>query len=205
MGVASILAQSFDLAPADGFAAPFAVVLSSIGRSDNLIEGRSYCLAEVESIRRLVCAAESDTPHLLLLLADEIFRGTNPEERVAGASAVLSFMARRPHLIMAATHDLELVRLLEATYASFHFRETVDERGLVFDYTIRPGPASTFNAIALLQLTGYTEDIVASARLCLGELSHQHAVFGANLQAGLEGCPGETSGTAAPARVPPPV
>jgi hypothetical protein len=165
VGVASILAQSLDLVPAESFSAPRAVVRSSIGRSDNLIEGRSYYLAEVESILRLVHAAEEDTPHLLL--ADEIFRGTNPEERVAGAMAVLGFMARPPHLVMAATHDLELVRLLEGAYTAFHFRETVDEHGLQFDYAIRPGPAASFNAITLLELTGYPDDVVAAARRLL--------------------------------------
>ncbi|MBI2839729.1 MAG: hypothetical protein HYX75_15565 [Acidobacteria bacterium] len=149
--------------------------LTSIGRSDNLIEGKSYYLAEVESILRLVRASTSGDRYLLV--ADELFRGTNPEERIAGAAEVLRFMAKQPHFVFAATHDADLVRLLCPDYSPFHFTETLDSNGLSFDYTIRPGACTSHNAIALLEHVGYPEAIVARAR-SLAEALERGAAIG---------------------------
>jgi DNA mismatch repair ATPase MutS len=162
LGVNAVLAQTFDFALAGAYVMPVCRVITSIGRADNLVAGRSYYLAEVESILRLVHAATANEIHLLL--ADEVFRGTNPEERVAGATAVLRWLAQGDHIVLAATHDLELVTLLRDTYTSHHFAESIDADGFHFDFTIRPGPSTTRNAINLLERTGYPPALVAQAR-----------------------------------------
>lgn len=162
LGVNAVLAQTFDFALATAYTMPFCRVLTSISRADSLVEGRSYYLAEVESILRLVRVAEARDLHLLL--ADEIFRGTNPEERVAGAAAVLGWLAQGDHIVLAATHDLELVNLLVPTYTSYHFAESIDARGLSFDFVIRPGPSTTRNALNLMERAGYPAMLVQQAR-----------------------------------------
>ncbi len=169
IGVNAVLARAIDLACADAWVMPPLRVLTSIGRADNLIEGRSYYLAEVESILRLVRAANGDARHLFI--ADEVFRGTNPEERMAAGTAVLRHLARPPHLVLAATHDHEMVALLAAAYGCYHFAEALDEHGLSFDYRLRPGPATTRNAIALLEHMGYPPAVLDEAR----RLVRQHA------------------------------
>ena len=63
------------------YAAPVFNVRSSIGRSDDLLSGKSYYIAEVESLLGLVEASSNPAPHLFLL--DELFRGTNAVERIA--------------------------------------------------------------------------------------------------------------------------
>jgi DNA mismatch repair ATPase MutS len=162
LGVNAVLAQTLGLVFARSYTMPILVVRTSIGRADNLIEGRSYYLAEVESVRRLVEVRDAEPIHLLL--ADELFRGTNPDERIAAASEVLRHLAATRHLVLAATHDLELVELLAHRYRSFHFSETVAEHGLRFDYRLRPGPCRTRNAIALLEHAGYPAELVRRAR-----------------------------------------
>jgi hypothetical protein len=168
VGVNAVLAQAFDIALAESYTMPYLRVLTAIGRADNIIEGRSYYLAEVESILRLVRAAESSEYHLLM--ADEVFRGTNPDERVAGATEVLRYLGQSPHLILAATHDLELVHLLAEEYDSYHFSESLDSGGLCFDYRIRPGACTNRNAINLLQHVGYPQSVVDRARLLAASL-----------------------------------
>jgi DNA mismatch repair ATPase MutS len=57
---------------------------------------------------------------------------------------------------LVSTHDLELVKLADedARISTHHFRETVDERGLVFDYHLRPGPCPTTNALKIMAREG---------------------------------------------------
>lgn len=165
MGVNAVLAQSLYTVYADRWRAPFFRVRTSIGRADSIMEGKSYYLAEVESVRALVRSKASGRQHLFLL--DEIFRGTNTSERVAAAYAVLSYLNRGTDLVFVATHDIEVIDLLGGVYAPHHFREEVMARGLSFDYRLRPGSSSTRNAIALLELMQYPDELVADARAAL--------------------------------------
>jgi len=132
-----------------------------LGRTDSLIEGKSYYLAEVESVLALVRAKEDGQQHLFLL--DEIYRGTNTTERVAAAYAVLAWLNRGLDVVIVATHDLELRDLLGDAYDTHHFREQVADENLTFDYRIQTGPSSTRNAIALLKVMQYPAALVADA------------------------------------------
>jgi hypothetical protein len=165
LGVNAILAQALNTVCASRWHAPFLTVRSSIRRVDSLLDGRSQYLAEVESARALVEAKSEAGQHLFIL--DEVFRGTNTVERVAAAYAVLKYLTRGTDLVIVATHDLELLPLLGDRFAVYHFRESVTEHSLTFDYLLRPGVSSTRNAIALLKLVGYPEDIVADALSCV--------------------------------------
>jgi len=161
IGLDALLGSTFFTCPARSWEAPFFAVVSAIGRSESLAEGTSYYLGEVRRVRDLVRAAKSGRPHLFLL--DELFRGTNTIERIAAGKAVLTHLARGPHVTLVSTHDIELVPLLAASHAPYHFREEVADGSLVFDYRLRPGPSSTRNAIALLASAGYPEDLVEDA------------------------------------------
>jgi hypothetical protein len=168
VGVTAVLAQTINTCLAETYEAPAYVVRSCIGRADDPSSGKSYYLMEVESVLALVRAAETVTPHLFLF--DELFRGTNAVERIAAGEAVLrSLLAATPsgeaapHVVLAATHDQDLVDLLAGVYASYHFTDTIDDMGLSFDYQLQPGPATTRNAIALLRLRGAPPQLVAQA------------------------------------------
>ena len=173
IGVAVVMAQALDACLAAGYAAPELVVASCIGRADNLVEGKSYYLAEVEAVLTLVRAAETSTPHLLLF--DELFRGTNVIERLAAGESVLRAIAGpgKPHYVIAATHDGELVPRLAGAYLPFHFEGRIGPAGLEFDYRLAPGPASTRNAIDLLELNGAPAEIVELARRRAEELDRE--------------------------------
>ncbi len=161
LGVSAVLAQTLNTVCASQWRGPMLRVRTSIQRADNLFAGKSYYLAEVESVLTLVRAKESGEQHLFLL--DEIFRGTNTTERVAAAYAVLAYLNTGHDLAVAATHDIELLELLKGAYAMHHFREQVADDGLTFDYLIQPGASSTRNAIALLKVMHYPNSLVADA------------------------------------------
>jgi MutS domain V len=169
VAVNAILAQTVHTALASRYRAPMLRVMSTVNVRDDLGGGKSYYLDEVESVLRLVRAAGSPASPAspCLFIVDEMFRGTNPVERVAAAAEILAHLARAD-VVLAATHDLEIGSLVAETFDSGHFEEQITGTGLTFDYRLRPGPCLSRNAIALLRLSGYPAAIVdAAARRAL--------------------------------------
>lgn len=168
VGVATVMAQTVNTCLCDAYTAPLFVVRTCIGRADEPESGKSYYLVEVDAVLDLVGASRARTPHLILF--DELFRGTNTIERVAAGEAVLVSLLQpdsdgvaAPHLVLAATHDQELVGLLDGLYTPAHFADTVSHSGVTFDYRLRSGRSSTRNAIALLARRGAPADLVSRA------------------------------------------
>lgn len=161
LGVNAVIAQTIHTACAGQWRAPMLHVRTSIGRTDSITEGKSYYLAEVESVAALVHAKADGAQYLFLL--DEIFRGTNTTERIAAGYAVLSYLNRGSDLVVVATHDIELIELLGDRYATRHFREELAKGQMTFDYRIHDGPSSSRNAIALLEVVKLPADLVAEA------------------------------------------
>ena len=175
VGVNAVLAQTINTCLARRYEAPVYQVRSCIGREDDLVAGKSYYLVEVESVLALVRASQATAPHLFIF--DELFRGTNAVERIAAGEAVLRALLQqqRHHVVLAATHDGELVELLSGSYAVYHFGDSIGPNGLSFDYHLTPGPATSRNAIALLQLNGAPESLVAQALSRATELDQRRA------------------------------
>jgi len=167
VGVNAVLAQTIHTCLARQYRAPVFHVRSCIGRADDLLAGKSYYIVEVEALLELVRASDDTAPHLFLL--DELFRGTNAVERIAAGHAVLVELrqsrrgAPKPHVVLAATHDGELVDLVSDTFDAYHFGDSVGPDGLMFDHRLQHGPATTRNAIALLRLHGAPETLLAQA------------------------------------------
>ncbi|HVG56440.1 MAG TPA: hypothetical protein VM846_18520 [Vicinamibacterales bacterium] len=175
VGVTTVMAQSLHTCFAASYAAPLLTVRSRIGRADDLLAGKSYYLVEVEALLALVRASTSPTPHMFLL--DEMFRGTNAVERIAaGQSVLVEFIQHgRPHVVIAATHDTELVDLLTGLYAPCHFGDNLTDETLTFDYRLRSGRATSRNAIALLHLNGAPSALVERALASAADLDRQKA------------------------------
>jgi hypothetical protein len=177
VGVNAVLAQSINTCLARHYEAPIYQVRSCIGRADDLIAGKSYYLVEVESVLGLVKASEQSAPHLFIF--DELFRGTNAVERIAAGEAVLRALIGpdRAHVVLAATHDAELVDLLREQYEVYHLGDAIGPNGLTFDYRLTPGPATSRNALALLKLNGAPESLVAHALERAAELDRQRQLL----------------------------
>jgi hypothetical protein len=176
VGVTVAMAQSINTCFAADYIAPILQVQSCIGRADDLVAGKSYYIVEVEEVLSRVRASTQEQPHLFLF--DELFRGTNAVERIAAGEAVLRELIRdsgrgRNHVVLAATHDAELVELLRDEYQAFHFTDSIGPEGLMFDHRLAPGPATTRNAIALLELNGAPPAVVKAALARAAELDRQ--------------------------------
>lgn len=161
LGVNQLLAQTLYFCHAEHAELRFAHIITSMRRDDDIVHGKSFYYKEVERVKLLLDSVQNDTP--LLILLDEIFRGTNTVERIAASCEVLRYLNTPKSMVCAATHDIELAELLKVEYVFFHFREEIIDHALNFDYTIRPGVTSTRNAIAILELMDYPEQIVRNA------------------------------------------
>lgn len=178
VGVTTVMAQAINTCFARDYRAPIVHVQSCIGRSDDLLAGKSYYIVEVEEVLSRVKASASQEPHLFLF--DELFRGTNAVERIAAGEAVLRELLgnagyARNHVVIAATHDAELVDLLRGDYEACHFADSIGPDGLTFDYRLVPGPATTRNAITLLELHGAPPALIAGALARAAELDRSRS------------------------------
>lgn len=140
-------------------------VFTSMALRDDLLAGESYFVTEIKSLRRILEAVRRGP---CACFVDEILRGTNTPERLAASTAVLRWLHGQDCLCAAATHDLELTRILREEYACFHFRERLENGEILFDYRLYPGPSRTRNAIGLLRVMGLDADIVDEAERLAG-------------------------------------
>ncbi len=156
-----LLAQTIYTTLTRRYRAPVLRVRTLMSASDDVQRNRSYYYAELEGAKALLEPSARATRTLVVL--DELFRGTNTSERIGAGKAVLEALAQAGHFVFAATHDRELVGLLEERFDAYHFGEDVVGGALVFPYDLRKGPSTTRNAIVLMRIVGFPEGVVADA------------------------------------------
>ncbi len=145
----------------DQFAMPRMSVFSAIRISDDLMNDKSYYFEEVLTIKEMLEKCENDSPNLFLL--DELFKGTNTIERISAGKAVLSSLAHDKNIVFVSTHDIELADLLKEEYDLYHFCEILSDKTVDFDYKLKEGKLKTRNAIRILQINNYPEQIIEEA------------------------------------------
>ena len=158
-GLNAVLAQAGAPVCAEAMALPPVRVQTSMRTADSLSEGLSQYMAELNRIRKVVEGARREDNAALYLL-DEPLQGTNEAERRVAVQLILGHLLDAGAIGAVATHDLHLdetERLLEAARA-VHLVGTVREGKegplLSFDYRLRPGRATSTNALALLRAAG---------------------------------------------------
>ncbi|MGL4990294.1 MAG: MutS-related protein [Sarcina sp.] len=169
LGLNIILAQSFNFVHAKKYKSDFLNFVSSISPEDDINAGKSYYIAEAESVLRIIHALDGKLK--VFCAIDEIFRGTNPVERIAASEEILKYIQARNSISIVATHDKELTDLLKDTHDFYHFSESVDQKtGLSFDYKLKKGVLKTRNAIKLLKFIGYPDEIINGAFKSIGKI-----------------------------------
>lgn len=160
VGLNVLMAQTFGFAFCREYQASFMRLLSSISRNDNLLEGKSYFLAEAEIILDMIKV--SNNKHTSLIIIDEIFRGTNTKERIEASVGVLNYLANQNTIVFVATHDLEIKDRTNNKYTNYHFGESVGAQGIEFDYKLKEGTIVVGNALKILKFLGYPEEMFES-------------------------------------------
>ncbi|HSM06383.1 MAG TPA: hypothetical protein VK858_17305 [Longimicrobiales bacterium] len=165
IGLAVVLARAGGPVCATELHLPPVRLFTSMRVRDSVEAGVSYFMAELLRLKALLDAApQPDAPGdepPLLYLVDEVLQGTNSEERQVAGRRLIRHLLRRRAIGAVTTHDLDLHRgpRVQPHAVLVHFRESVDEEGhgLTFDYRLRPGLATTRNALLLAERIGLTE------------------------------------------------
>lgn len=121
---------------------------------DNLDENISSFYAEILRIKLVIEAAKSGKKVFFLL--DEIFKGTNSQDRHDGARILIEQLVKLQAVGLVSTHDLELCNLEQekSWLVNYNFREYYKNNKINFDYILRRGKSETQNAKHLMKLAG---------------------------------------------------
>ena len=142
---------------------------TSVEATDALERGLSLFMAELLRIKAIVDAARAPADCPLLFIADEMLRGTNARDRHTALIAILGQLVAAGASGVVATHDPDLAadERLRPHIRPFHMLEQFRVDGAAtsmwFDYRLRPGLATTRNAIQLLELVGLGGDVAGRA------------------------------------------
>lgn len=130
-------------------------LISSMRVTDNLAENTSTFYAELKKLKSII---ETVNKHeKVLILLDEILRGTNSLDRHTGSAALIKQLIRKSAVALIATHDVELAKLeneYPGNISNYHFDVQVEGEELYFDYKLKQGICTSLNASLLMKKIG---------------------------------------------------
>ncbi len=126
----------------------------SIGIHDSLLHSKSRFQAEVERLKWILNLARTGN---VLFLLDEVLGGTNSNDRLFGARAIIRQLAEKGAIGLVTTHDLaltEVVNALDGRAINVHFEEHYENGQMLFDYRMRPGVLTRTNGLNVMAALG---------------------------------------------------
>ena len=153
-GINLVLAYAGAPVCASSFGASIMEICTCMRIKDNLEENISSFYAELLRIKKIV--SESESGKRVFFLLDEIFKGTNSQDRHTGARVLINKLSLTNSIGLVSTHDLELCDLEQKNdkIVNYNFREYYEDGKIHFDYKLRLGPSTTRNALHLMKLAG---------------------------------------------------
>ncbi len=161
IGLNTILARVGAPVCAASLITPPLTIATSMSVQDSLADGVSFFMAELQRIKQIVnlTIEENKKGRIVLFLLDEILQGTNTVERREIVQRVIAHLVRNHAMGAITTHDLALAEVEELTEHAdlIHFREHFErdpdgKPKMTFDYKVRPGVATTTNALKILEV-----------------------------------------------------
>lgn len=147
VGVNQILKNACGWALAKNFNSPDINVYTSLRINDLLTEGISTFYAEILRMKKI---NNNLINGRILVLIDEIFKGTNHDERITASLKLIDKLNEYKALFIISTHDFELANAKNIT--NYHFSDEYIDDKIHFDYKIKKGVSDTKNALYLLKL-----------------------------------------------------
>ena len=161
LGLLVLMHQSGLLVPAREARLPvYRSVHLDIGDRQSIADRLSTFSARVQAIARMSETLEA--PALVLL--DEVGSGTDPEEGVALAIAVIDHFRRRGARVLATTHLEALKAYAATTEACGNAAMQIDEASGVPTYRLAQGVPGRSSALEMAARLGLPRDILAEAR-----------------------------------------
>lgn len=147
-----VLAYAGGYVYADEMSCSFMHIMTSMRVKDNVEEGISTFYGELLRIKQMIQYSYEHQP--MICFIDEIFKGTNSLDRIAGAKATIQKLSLPYCVIFLTTHDFELCRIDDVDTQNYHFDESYEDEHIYFDYKMKDGPSTSTNGQFLLQQLG---------------------------------------------------
>jgi DNA mismatch repair ATPase MutS len=155
LGVNVVLALAGAPVCAERFDCPWLQMRSGMRTADSLKDHQSYFYAELDRLKSIMDELATGKP--LLILLDEILKGTNSTDKQAGSIALVRQLIGQQCLVLIATHDLALGDLEKEYPGRIHnycFEANIENDQLSFDYKLNRGLAQKMNATFLMKKMG---------------------------------------------------
>ncbi len=167
----SIMAQCGAFIPAISAKLPlFDAVFTRIGASDNVAEGKSTFLVEMEETAHICQYATASS----LVILDEVGRGTSTFDGVALAQAIIEHIQMQVRArCLFATHYHELTALAGRIpgIVNYHVASKKIGEEIIFLHTVIPGIAQGSFGLAIAHLAHLPPSVVKRAYEVMHELS----------------------------------
>ena len=149
IGINIILMNSGTFTCAKNFNASYFKIYTSMRVNDDIANGISTFYGELLRIKDMVDYVNKGN---MLVLIDEIFKGTNYQDRIYGAKEVIKKLNTPKTICFLTTHDFELCE--EKNFENYHVKESYEQNKIIFDYKIRKGRCTSTNARYLMTKLG---------------------------------------------------
>jgi DNA mismatch repair ATPase MutS len=129
-------------------------IYTSMRTQDNLMKGISSFYAELNRIEKMLKLIESN--HNVFFLLDEMFKGTNSEDRHRGGFSLINQISKLKTSGIIATHDIELAKLSgnKMLVTNYSFNSEIKDNSMIYSYELDPGICNDFNASELMKKSG---------------------------------------------------
>jgi len=147
-------------------------IFTRIGAGDNLAQGKSTFLVEMEETAAICTQATQKS----LVILDEVGRGTSTIDGLAIAQAVVEYLYEQVKArCLFATHYHELTELSQRYSAihNYHAASKTTATGILFLYTIAPGVADGSFGVQVARAAQLPARVIARAQELVTQFTHE--------------------------------
>ena len=149
IGINLMLMNAGGFVTAKTFHAPIVKLFTSMRVSDDIEQGISTFYGELLRIKEVIDYADKEKP--VIAFVDEIFKGTNFNDRINGAKKIIKKLSKDNVILFITTHDFELCEINSKKIANYHFEEHYVDENIYFDYKLKKERCMTTNAEYLMK------------------------------------------------------
>lgn len=100
-----------------------------------------------------------------LVVMDEIFNSTNPEEGISGAYAICKKIGKfKNNISIITTHFNYLTKLKKYNFENYKIQINKKGSNIIYPYKLQKGISSQFIALDLLKLKGFDSEIIEESQ-----------------------------------------
>jgi DNA mismatch repair protein MutS len=150
-------------------------IYTRVGALDELAEGRSTFMVEMEELSNILHSATEES----LVVLDEVGRGTATYDGISIAWAATEYLHNEiGAFALFATHYHELTTLAEELprVENVHVAATESDGDVTFLRTVEPGPTDRSYGVHVADLAGVPEPVVDRAGDVLSRLREERAI-----------------------------